>query len=521
MYRAAARVLMSPIASVIHTVRRNLKLKLILFVVGILGLTAGIAPWISIQAQRRQLLTGSGEHVRSLQRILQAVIEASMLAKDQGEVQHVLETFGSRKGLKAVRIFGTDGVIHFSSQPAERGSRLSPEELERLRKAGNPMAVTREGDGKIHRMVWPLFNRPACFSCHGAKSKVLGILEIDLSLGRVARKIAWLRKWALNVTLVTLGVVVIGLWLALTLLIDHPLQRLVDTILKVETGDLSVRAPVHSPDELGELSGHFNRMVTELEGAHQELEQYHREQMARADRLATVGQMAAAIAHEIRNPLTGISGALSVLGRDCSPEDPRRDILRQTRQLIDRLNKTVEDILDYSRPSLPQAQVTDVDAIVDRGIALVEGEAKRAGIRVVKDLPVAADAGQAALYVRVDPHQIQQVLMNLMLNAIQATSAGGEVRIRTRPEGNHGGDARVCLTIQDTGKGMTAEDVSKVFDPFYSTKAHGTGLGLSIARQIVEQHEGTIRVESEPGVGTAVTLELPAHEPIEPGSVTA
>jgi len=509
---------MRPLTTLVSVVRSSLKLKLILFVVLILGLTVGIAPWSAIRAQKRQLLEDAQEHLESLQQTLKALVESSMVMNDRQQVQRVVELLTGHKEIQLVRIFSTDGMISFSSQPAERGTRLSPDELQQLRGAGHAVVLTRGTGASTHTLLQPLFNRPPCFSCHGSEQKVLGILQLSLSLDQVVQRIAELRRSALMSTLITLGVVVVGLWLALTLLIDHPLQRLVETMVRVEGGDLAVRAAMPSPDEIGQLSGHFNRMVAQLGVAQAELEKYHHEQMARADRLATIGQMAAAIAHEVRNPLTGISGALSVLSRGFAEEDPRREVVRQTRSLIDRLNKTVEDILDYSRPSLPHVQQIAIDDVVDRSVSLVEGEAKKAGIRVVTKRH---DPSEPRLRVSVDPQQIQQVLMNVLLNAIQASSAGGEVRVRTAAAANHGAQTWARLEVHDHGKGMTSEEISKAFQPFFSTKAHGTGLGLPIARQIIEQHDGRMRVESVPGQGTRVEVDLPALQLSETGSVLA
>jgi len=220
--------------------------------------------------------------------------------------------------------------------------------------------------------------------------------------------------------------------------------------------------------------------------------------------------MAAAIAHEIRNPLTGISGALSVLSRDFSADDPRREIVRQTRLLIERLNNTVEDILHYSRPSSPQFQSVKLDDIVDRSLSLAEGEAKKAGIQIVRE-PASDANGAASAMVSADPHQIQQVLLNLILNAIQASAAGAQIAVRTRISADDGAPALATVEVEDHGKGMTPEEAAQAFQPFFSTKAHGTGLGLPIARQILEQHHGRISLRSTPGAGTCVQVQLPVH----------
>jgi signal transduction histidine kinase len=500
---------MSVRARIVTTVGSSLKLKLILLVVLILALTVGIAPWGAIEMHERQMLVDSSERLQILQDVVQTLV-ANMLVGNRHPIQSLLEAIGTHRDIKTLRIFDTNGVVHFSAHPAEVGTRLSPAELQRYQGLPDPVTVTREGGDVAQTVLQPLFNRPACFKCHSADQKVLGMLQLSASLTDLHQQVGALRRSAFVATLISLGVVVIGVWLALTLLVDHPLQRLVAVMGRAERGDLSVRADVPNSDELGQLARHFNDMIAKLQAAQAELERYHQEQLARADRLATIGEMAAAIAHEIRNPLTGISGALSVLSRDFPADDSRREIVRQTRLLIERLNNTVEDILHYSRPSSPQFQTVKLDDIVDRSLSLADGEARKAGIQLVKEPPSDAN-GAAPAMVSADPHQIQQVLLNLILNAIQASTAGSQVAVRTQVSTDGAESARATVAVEDHGKGMTPEEAAQAFQPFFSTKAHGTGLGLPIARQILEQHHGRISLRSTPGVGTCVEVELPAH----------
>jgi signal transduction histidine kinase len=487
----------------------SLKLKLVLLVVLILGLTVGVAPWSAIETQEHQLMLGSEEHLQILQEVLKTLV-ANMQDGNHHPIQNLLEAIGAHGDIKTVRIFDTDGVVHFSSDPAEVGTRLSASEMRRYQGLADPVIVTREGGDVTQAVLQPLFNSPACFKCHPAEHKVVGMLQLSVSLRELHQQVAGLRRSAFAATLISLGVVVLGVWLALTLLVDQPLQRLVALMGQAERGDLSVRADVPNSDELGQLARHFNDMVTKLQAAQAELERYHQEQLARADRLATIGEMAAAIAHEIRNPLTGISGALSVLSRDFPADDSRREIVRQTRLLIERLNNTVEDILHYSRPSSPQFQTVKLDDIVDRSLSLAEGEARKAGIRIVR-APASDANGAVAAMVSADPHQIQQVLLNLILNAIQASPAGAQIAVRTHVSADDGEPARAVVEVEDHGKGMTPEEAAQAFQPFFSTKAHGTGLGLPIARQIVEQHHGHLSLRSTPEAGTCVEVELPAR----------
>jgi len=491
----------------------SLKLKLILSVVGIVGLALGSAPWSTVKMQERQLLLDAQEHLESVQTLLKTVVAANMLIGNREDIQRLIEMVGSKEDIKLVRIFDTDGVIHFSSNPDERGNHVGATELPRYRGATDPVILSTERGVVTHTLLQPMFNEPACHSCHPPEQKVLGILQISLSLDETWRRIAGLRRSALWATLIALAVIIGGISLSFTLFIGQPLDRLVAVMAQAERGDLGARSKADRGDEIGRLAGHFNEMVSKLDIAHQELERYHHEQLARADRLATIGEMAAAIAHEIRNPLTGISGVLSVLSRDFPGDDPRREVVRQSHLLIDRLNKSVEDILHYSRPSLPHFQPVDLGSVIKQSLSLVEGEARKARVRVVNQTTSGQGSDAESPIVNADPQQILQVSINLVLNALQATAAGGEVFVRTDVVDNHGGERRVRIEITDNGKGMTAEEVAKAFHPFFSTKAQGTGLGLAIAKQIVEQHHGVIALYSTPGQGTRVRVELPAHQP--------
>lgn len=501
------------ITAIRAAVRNSLKLKLTLFIVVILGLTLGIAPWGAIKMQERQLMDAAAARLRGMHEMMRkAVVDTCVLTRDREAVQRVLEAAAGHQDISALRIFDTRGVIIQSARRDERGRRVSAEEMARYVGQSDPVVVER-GGSVAYTLVEPMFNQPTCSSCHPAAHKVLGILQVSLNLDSVRHQLAHLRHTAAVATLLTLGVIVVGLWISLTFLVDQPLQRLVEVMERTEHGDFTARADTRQTDEFGQLARRFNDMLSKLHAAQTELERYHHEQLARADRLATIGEMAAAIAHEIRNPLTGISGALSVLARDFPGDDPRRDIVRQTQQLIGRLNKSVESILHYSRPTEPLFQRVGLGEIIDRTLSLVAGEAGKARINLVRqDPPLDGDAIEPPT-VNADPHQLQQVFMNLVLNAIQATPAGGEIQIRTQVIETTGKESIVHLEIEDTGKGMTPEDAARAFQPFFSTKAQGTGLGLAIAKQIVEQHQGRISLRSLPGQGTCVTIELPAYQP--------
>lgn len=222
------------------------------------------------------------------------------------------------------------------------------------------------------------------------------------------------------------------------------------------------------------------------------------EKLTRSEHLAQLGQLSASLAHEIKNPLAGISGAIQVLRDQMHEGDPRQSVIREILSQINRLDATVKDLLVYARPRQPQFQPCDMVTATHRALKLIrEAESIRA-------VPVTIHAETNVPPVPVDPRQIEQLIMNLLFNAAHACKSFGSIDMRISSA-----DRKVVLEIIDTGSGMTPEVMGKAFEPFYTTRAKGTGLGLPICKRIVEVHGGTIEMESEPGKGTRVTVTLP------------
>jgi signal transduction histidine kinase len=237
--------------------------------------------------------------------------------------------------------------------------------------------------------------------------------------------------------------------------------------------------------------------------AQKELEQLHFQQLERADRLASIGEMAAGIAHEIKNPLAGISAAVTIIKDDMSPDDSRGAILGEVIDQVKRLDKTVNDLLFFGKTSLPELTCVDINMILTttlkfasqhRGIANIE---KR--IVLPPNLPP----------VYADDKQMQQVFLNIVLNAYQAMPSGGILSI-TSSLAIRDNIEYVRVDISDTGSGIPPQILDKIFTPFFTTKAQGTGLGLPICNKLVKLHNGDIRVVSDNATGTVFTVELPS-----------
>jgi len=223
-----------------------------------------------------------------------------------------------------------------------------------------------------------------------------------------------------------------------------------------------------------------------------------REQVRQIDRLALIGEMAATVAHEIRNPLGGIRGFASLLARDIPPDDPRTRLVEKILVGVKSLNSVVNELLEYTRPVELQLRPADCAELVDAAISYLE----------IGDRPIAVrNRVKAGMTIVVDPDKMRQVLLNILINAQQSIDGNGEIRI----DAESSPDA-VTIAISDNGCGIAREALHKVFSPFFSTKEKGTGLGLAVAAKIVESHGGALTVDSEPGNGSTFSIRLPHLE---------
>lgn len=221
-------------------------------------------------------------------------------------------------------------------------------------------------------------------------------------------------------------------------------------------------------------------------------------ELAQAQHLAEIGQLAASLAHEIKNPLAGISGAIQVIGDSLEADSTYRPIVRDILAQIGRLDATVKDLLLYARPTPPDRRRVNISELVPRLIGVLRTEP------ALKNVDVRYEGVDAVAYV--DERQFEQLLMNLILNAAHASSDGATIHVDAIERGN-----RVALIVQDFGSGMPPEVKERALEPFFTTKAKGTGLGLAICCRIVASHHGTILIDSKPGEGTTVCVELPRY----------
>jgi len=281
-----------------------------------------------------------------------------------------------------------------------------------------------------------------------------------------------------------------------------PIQRLVFASERLAQGDLSFRVELESKDEIGDLANTFNLMAESLKDRDEKLKKHAQQKIMESERLATIGQLAAGVAHEINNPLGGILIYSHLLLENLDENDPQRENLEKIVTQATRCKGIVKGLLDFSRQTEPEIVLVDGNGLLSKALSLLENQTIFQNINIVKDL------SSSSLPVMADGAQIQQVFINIILNAAEAMAGKGDLHIFARMTEDK---TYAEIVIRDTGYGISEENIERLFEPFFTTKevGHGTGLGLAISYGIVQRHKGTIVVESQVGKGTSFTIRLP------------
>src|SRR5579859_5261594 len=251
-----------------------------------------------------------------------------------------------------------------------------------------------------------------------------------------------------------------ALLVVLTYTVQRPMVELQQKIAQLGGGDLSVAVSfAHRNDEIGDLGRNFNQMVRQLNESRTEIERLHRTQMSRAEHLATLGELATGLAHEIRNPLAGIAGVIEIIGRDLPSTSPARAVVKDVRQEIARINHIVTDLLQTARPHPPKVRKSDLNTTVEHAVMLGRQQA------IAKSIEISLQKDPSLPEVEHDSDQIHQVLLNLLLNALQAIDVNGKIRVSVKPQGT-----TAVVEVADNGRGIAPNHLPNIFRPFYTTK---------------------------------------------------
>jgi len=508
---------------------RGLKTKILLGVILVVVVIEGLFLYLNIRSLSRQILDKTEEEALNLSETIRLSIRNAMIKDRRDEYQRIIDDVAQRKGIVEVRIFNKVGEITVSSDRTKVGTVVD-------KKAEACYGCHREDEAKVELppgsrtriyhtekesllgFINPIRNEASCYPCHPKTTKILGVLDTTISLKDFEKERTQIYKRMMISGIVSVIVLSLLLSLLLTRVVNRPIDKLLAATKTAAHGNLDQTVSIRSHDELGELSDSFNNMISELKRSRDAIEEWtqtleHRvqertkelqqvqDQLIHAGKMAALGELAAGVAHEINNPLTGVLTFSSLMLKRVDENHPWRKDLENIVQQTSRCRNIVRGLLDFARQRKPDKKEWDIHTLIDNTVTLVEKQAPFQNIKINKEFK----SGIPMIFV--DGDQIQQVFMNVLLNAADAMAGNsGILTIKTNLK-----DGMAEVSFTDTGCGIPKEHLSKIFDPFFTTKktGTGTGLGLAISYGIIQSHNGSIEVESEVGKGSTFRIKLP------------
>jgi two-component system, NtrC family, sensor kinase len=525
----------------------TLSTKLNILLLGAMIVIFALLGYLNVRLHRQHLEQNTLLSAERVSDIIKQSTTDYMLRNDREGLHHSIKMMASEPGMEKIRIFDQDGRITYTTDSAEQNHVVdkTAEACYACHAQSQPLArLNRPDRFRIYRnvtgarvlgIITPIENQPACSNaaCHAhpAEQQILGVLDTNLSLAKADVQVAESSRRMLVYTGCALLLIALLSWFSIWRVVGHPVKALKRGTEHLAAGDLGYQISVRSEDELGELARSFNGMSRQLRAEHTEniswthtleerVEQKTRE-LRRAhehalhtEKMASIGKMAAVLAHEINNPLSGILTYAKLLRKWTDREEmPHDDSGRKRRQEIcdsldliasesRRCGDLVKNLLTFSRTTPMNLQPTNLNQVIERSLRLVQHQLDLAGIQVQSqldpDLPL----------VLCDAAQIEQVLLALVMNALDALPQGGNLWI-TSSFGREPDEVR--MVVRDDGCGIPPEILPRIFEPFLTTKetGRGVGLGLAISHSILERHNGNIEVQSEVGRGTTFNVTLP------------
>jgi signal transduction histidine kinase len=513
---------------------KHLTTRLAVLLMLALMIITGAYDYVRLTRERDRLVDISSTDTRIFAETLALAVRRNLRrGRTTEELQEVLDDIGSRPGLVWVAIFDPKGEVIATGAAEGAPSPTGDDAIRLTLETGLPTSsLVGTGKEQILRYIQP-FRWP-----NGKTAAV----EVRHSLADVQRNFAAAVRERIIARLVVLVFFVLAIVAVSRWSIARPIQALIRAARAVGSGDLTQRIEVRRADELGALAEEFNRMAENVQHAHAALVEQSEERLRlerevqQTQKLAAVGMLAAEVAHEVGTPLNVVSGRAEALERAIPRDHPERRHLDVIVQQTDRIAGIIRSLLDFTRPRRSELRPEALPPILARVAALLESRYRTKRVRIALDLP------EDLPRVMADPDQLQQVFINLLGNALDASPPGGTVDVTTRaesalPEAGRGEIVRgkadpplLEIHIADRGPGMTAEELTHVFEPFFSTKkrGQGTGLGLPIVEEIIRAHRGEVAMLSVAGLGTEAIVRLPlapepgadAPPPVEPAEAT-
>jgi hypothetical protein len=407
---------------------------------------------------------------------------------DAQEIQRLLEGLYAGRRYRSLSVYDMEGRrIAYQGEDASG----SPPLLQATR-------IDHAHGGDLMTVTHWVQNAPQCYACHPREQAAIAVLEGVMPVAGRVRVFGLSRMQVLAASTGVALVVFAAVLFLINRFVTRPVREVMAAMQAVRRGDLDVRVPVRRKDELGEMAENFNRVVEALKKAREEVQARHEAGMARAEQLAVMGEIASGLAHEVKNPIAGISSALEVVLSERGEDDLHREVLVQIGAEVRRISDIITQLLDYARPRAPRPEWIEIEVLLADIRAIFSPQCQKRRV----DFTLESPPGPGRIYA--DPGILRQVMFNVLQNALHAAGEGGRVTLAVEA-----GEDAVAFRVSDTGPGIPPEARARLFQPFYTTKPGGTGLGLAIVHRHVTGMGGTVEAESCPGRGTCFTIRLP------------
>lgn len=517
----------------------KLSFRLIVPIILILLINLAIFAFYTLSELEKELIKTSSQNSYNISDIIKRSTRYSMLLNRRYDVHQIINTIGNEAGIEKVRIYNKQGMIIFSSDTTEILSQVDMTaeacivchvnnrqvsylpEKDRIRIFRNPRGE------KVMGLINPINNEKDCSNAachaHSANQEILGVLDVVVSMRSMEDVIHSNNNRIITNAITISGIISVFIWMFITFLVNKPLKKISRGMEEIGNGNLDFRIDVHSHNELGNMASRFNDMSARLDQAYREIKQWSEtlnekvnekteelkkiyQQIIQIEKLASLGKLSATVAHELNNPLEGILTYSKLITKKLSKldKDSELDKMIQYLNLISdesaRCGRIVKDLLLFSHRDDEAFVTGDIVKIVEKSVLLINHHLEMNRIKLVRDY------SSDSIILQCDTQKLQQALISLLINAIESMNACGTITIELKKE-----NRKAILRIKDEGSGISEKDLPHIFEPFYTTKKDmkGTGLGLAVAYGIIEQHKGTIQVESTSPQGTVFKILLP------------
>ena len=528
------------IFNLVRGITDSIGVKFFILLTVLLMLSFGIVTYVNIYFLTTLFREDIVSNAVQVSNLIKRATYHSMLNNRRDDLANTLLSIGKEEVFQGIRIYNKAGKITFSDRPEDIGHVAdkraeqcyvchAEEPAKGVVPTKDRTRTLKSAEGfRILGLINPIENEPACYnaSCHAhsSKEKLLGILDVKLSLEKGDQRIIETRNKMILYSAILILITAFVKGCFIRKMIHSPIRKLNDATREVANLNLDYRVDIHSRDELGNLADSFNKMTHQLKEANEDIQKWSSQlenrvkektrelektqsRLILAEKMASMGELSAMVAHEINNPLSGILSYARVSSKYLNRDNIDSEILELVKQNLTfmgneakRCGSIVKNLLIFSRKTSGDLKEEHLNTIIDNSIRVIDHSVK------MKELTLVQELDQGNDLIHCDAGGIQQILVALIVNSIEATSRGGKITVTTDYSTEKD---RIRIIVADEGKGIPADVLPRIFEPLFSTKAKNTGLGLSMVYGIVEQHGGVIDVKSEIDRGTTFTIVLP------------